>query len=457
MIVEVGMTRLRLLTTAVLAVVALVAGACGAPDDGTLRALPRAGGAAPGSASAAMLAEDAGGGGGGGWAPYQPTTYVLGDGVTAPTSAPAYQLGGGEPSKEQVERLATAMGLEGKVRAEDRAFVVEDGDVVLEVRRSALGAWTVTNEAAHAVVESCAHAVDLVVPEGGEGPDTAVSSGVAVTDQHDGCPAPPPVEGLLNSEEARRRVQQIVEVGGSSAFDYEVSDGDSSDRATSVSVEVSHRGHVLHELSTWWEFGEDGEILNGMGFLASPQSLGDYPLVSAADAVHRLNDRDRGVHPLVDRPAPRPGDDAAGSGATSSPGATEPAIAPSEPAPCPPEADCVAEPAPVPTPAPEELEPVEVAIVAIDLSYALVPTGYCEDDTVLLVPQLELEADGGDALWVEALTDEHLQQPSDGDVEAEPCPEDAEGQEPGREPGSAPGGAGEPEPVPMPAEVEPDR
>lgn len=464
------MKRTRTLAFAVLAVTALVAGACGSPD-GALRALP--GGSGGQAEEAVSLAADASTTGGGGWARYQPTTYVLAEGVRAPKTAPAYELSGSAPTKGQVERLATALGLNAKVQTEKRAFLVEDGDVVLEVRRSALGAWSVTNEGAHRLVESCAHAVDLVDPVT---PDGGVSSSPEGQEavRADDCPAPPPAQGLLSQGEAQDRVRAILQVGGSAAFDYEVTDGDSSDRTTSVSVAISYRGHQLDELSTWWEFGEKGQIINGMGFFASPESLGDYPLVTAAQAVERLNAQERGdvgIEDSVGVPAPQPrpagdvatsGSSAGSSGSASAP--SEPAVGTAEPAPCPPEADCAAEPVcgpeddcavGEPLGEPEPLEPREVAVTSISLAYALVPTGLCEDDAVLLVPQLELETDDIGSVWVEALTDEHLLDGSSGDDVYDDCPEDTDGQEPGRTDEGVPTDAEPVEPTRMPAEVEP--
>lgn len=449
------MTRHRSLIPILVATLALVAGACGSPDDGALRALPR-GGAGGTSEAASALAADASVGGGGGWAPYQPVTYVPATGLKAPSSAPAYEIGGGDPSEADVRRLATALGLKGDVESEERTYRVTDGDTVLEVLRNAVGAWMVINDGATELLDSCAVAVGSVVvdPAAPEGDgDTPVSSEPAPRPtQKDLCPEPPPVDGLLEPGEAVARTKAILEAAGTSSFDFDVAEGDSSTRSTGVEVSVSFDGHSLHELSTWWEFGEDGVVLSATGFLGSPKSIGDYPLVSASEAVERLNDNARGadLHDPVTEPAPQP---RPAEGAVSAP-----AIGVVD---CPPEADCIAPepgvaPVPEPRPEPEQLEPVEVEITEVGVVYALVPTGPCEDDAVLLVPSFELTYADGSA-WIEAVTDEHLAAQGDEGDAFGSCPEDGEGQEPGREPAGEPGGAGEPgvEPVPLPAESEP--
>lgn len=462
------MKRSRLLLSALFTALALVAGACGSPDDGTLRALPGGGGAT--GEAAAMVADEATTDAAGRWAPYRPTTYVLGEGVTAPKTAKAYELTGSAPSKAAVQRLATALGLDGKVEAEERAFFVRDGDAVLEVRRIPLGPWMVTDEGANRLVDSCAVAVDSVVSDPAGDPADAP---VAPTKPKRQCPEVPPAKGLLSAEDAIKRVKAILEVGASSSFEHDVSEGDSSDRTTSVQVTPRFDGHDLEELSSWFEFGEEGRIIGGQGFFGGPKSLGDYPLVSARGAVDRLNAEERDHAELVDpagvpEPDPRGVDDPASSDlrtaeAPTSGGASTGASPAPEPAPCPPEAGCVS-PEPVPPveePAEREpVEPLEVEVTGLTVGYSLVPTGYCEDDAILLVPHFVVETDDGER-WVDAVTDEHLAATDSAlDEEYEPCPEDAEGQEPGREPGggssSGSGGADGIEPAPLPAEVEPD-
>lgn len=439
------------LLISVLALAALLAGACGVKGgDGTLRALPRGGGGAGAVAeSAALMADDAAGA-----ARYRTVVYQAGEGLGAglPTSAPAYELTG-EPSAADVRRLARLLGMSGEVTSESPSdgagFRVVDGDLLLEVQRAPGGPWYASDQRDSAgVATACAVAVEP------DRPVSAEKAGAAAASPEPACvdQQPAPVAGLLSPEAAQRRAREILDGLDHKGVTYTVeADGASGGQATLVNVAVAIGGRPVPTLGSWFAFGAEGKVLAANGWLGTFEPIGDYPLAGVDVGIDRLNAGGSGPRVL---------------------GIPEPAIAPATPAPaCPPEADCVA-PEGGGAPGPSQAPPPEPEVVVLDkvrLGYNAV-FGPCAGDPLVLVPAylFAVPDSGGSGedveLSAEAVTDDLLASQAQDAEDARPCPGTA-GDEPGREPkgggGVAPGspGSGTAEPGverdPRPAPVAP--
>lgn len=280
-------------------------------------AVPLQGGGADGGAGAATSGEAMGRAGvGGGAADTSYPTWFEGRAIfdgsglsTAAGTAEAYALDAREvATQESAQRLATALGVEGEPRW-------------------SYGAW-------------------MVGPEDGQGPTVWLSADGSAyfsyndprvdpwrcdvaSDGTEACPTPPATQ--LSDEQARAALLDVMSRIGldGAAYEVEVQPATGEDPvrwATAYQVVDGRRTGVQLSASV-----ADQGVAWVDGALAQPVSIGEYPVVSPAEAVERLADPrfsgsswpiayaeeagplDEPVQPAQDEPTPPPGPPAPGA------------------------------------------------------------------------------------------------------------------------------------------------
>jgi hypothetical protein len=263
---------------------------------------------------------------------------------------------------------------------------------------------------------------------------------------------PPPAD-LPSEDEAREAALDLLAATGADVDGAEVT-AENLVSMWSITAEPQVDGRPAPGLAMYVGIGDDGRIESASGGLATPDELGDYPLIDTRDALTRLNEgwgfagvaaSSSGV--AVDLPAEVPADAAAEEGdgiAGSVP--PETASAPGggpvmtiEP-PGGPDTPVSNEPAVDPAPTVEPVEPVEPTEVEVtDAEIVLVNVASWDGSGTYLVPGYRFTAADGSQPTVPAVTDDVLEPPA-GEPEPAPVPPVAgEATEPG-DPGSAGGG-----------------
>ncbi|QJT06798.1 hypothetical protein G9272_13450 [Streptomyces asoensis] len=239
------------------------------------------GGAGSGSPSgdgtpAALLLDDYSGGTGApeggtsGIAPGEPNPYGVtykADGTLpdGPGSAPVYWAKG-EVTKDEVARLAKALGAEGTPVVDGEAWKVGAGNdgsgPVLRVNRQAPGMWTFTRYA--------------------PGTDNCTAG----TDK---CTVTPPARSgdPVSEAAAKKAAAPVLKAVGQDGAEVDASQVMGSQR-------VVNADPVFGELPTYgWTTGisvdAQGEVVGGNGQLETPVKGDTYPLLSAQEALEALN------------------------------------------------------------------------------------------------------------------------------------------------------------------------
>jgi hypothetical protein len=423
---------MRAMTAAVAGAV-LVLGACGAADKSGVAAgrpkLPVAG--APAGATAAARDSATAPGADLMAYPARPIEYRLAAGAKAPaTAAPAYKLERADVDAGTARKLAAAFGMQAESeRGSGQSFSVRDGSAQVQVDGGAVPSWNYSRDM-----------------------EGSVSSDVAVACAPDGgCPEPgwapaPPVAGLPSAAEAEAKARALLERAGVDLEHVAVDapqPGETQSRTVAFSPLVDGRSVV--GLTTSVTFGENARVEYANGYLGRFEKVGDYPLVSLAQAVERLRSGfvgDGGPRPMAaDTPAIAEANSGGGSSA-GSPGSAGSGGAATEVPPAPPASDAVpvdpAVPPTAPTTYPPQVVEITGARVVLMLAY---PT--CPDDDAFLVPAFAFAPE--EAGTVMAVEDDSLAGGAAGSSDrkaAEPCP--------GVQPAPAP--VGKPEPAPLPTE-----
>ncbi|OQR64376.1 hypothetical protein B6E66_09460 [Streptomyces maremycinicus] len=213
---------------------------------------------------------DTPGGGTSGIAPGEPNPYgvtykAAGPLPDGPGSAPVYWAKG-EVTKDEVARLAKALGAEGTPVADGEAWKVGSGNdgsgPVLRVNRQAPGMWTFTRYTPG--TDNCTAGTDkcAVTPSAGTG--TPVSEAAAKK-------AAAPVLEAVGQDGAEVDASQVM-----------------------GSLRVVNAEPVFGELPSYgWTTGisvdAGGEVVAGNGQLETPVKGDTYPLLSAQEALDALN------------------------------------------------------------------------------------------------------------------------------------------------------------------------
>ncbi|MFI7138009.1 hypothetical protein ACIBQ5_09695 [Streptomyces massasporeus] len=212
-------------------------------------------------------------GGGNGIAPGEPNPYgatyrVGGPLPDGPAKAPVYRAQG-EVTKEDVARLAKALGVEGTPVAQGEAWKIggQDGSgPSLQVNRQAPGSWTFSRYAPG--TDTCKGTDTCTTPQSG---GTPVSEEVAEK-------AAAPVLKAVGQDDAKRDASQVM----------------GAQRVVNAAPEVG--GLPTHGWTTGINVGSDGEVVGGSGQLRTPVKGDTYPVVSAGKALELMNGQPKNDH-----------------------------------------------------------------------------------------------------------------------------------------------------------------
>ncbi|GHD27267.1 hypothetical protein GCM10010313_67180 [Streptomyces violarus] len=213
-------------------------------------------------------------GGQNGIAPGEPNpygaTYRLGGPLPdGPGEAPVYRARG-EVTKEDVARLAKALGVEGAPVAQGEAWKVgagQDGSgPSLQVNKQAPGAWTFNRYAPG--TDNCKGTDTCTAPQSG---GTPVSEAAAEK-------AAAPVLKAVGQDDAKRDASQTM----------------GAQRVVNAAPEVG--GLPTHGWTTGVTVGSDGEVVGGSGQLKAPAKGDTYPVVSAKKALELMETRPKNDH-----------------------------------------------------------------------------------------------------------------------------------------------------------------
>ncbi|MFF7041037.1 hypothetical protein ACIP4T_04995 [Streptomyces massasporeus] len=212
-------------------------------------------------------------GGGNGIAPGEPNPYgatyrVGGPLPEGPAKAPVYRAQG-EVTKEDVARLAKALGVEGAPVAQGEAWKIGDQDgsgPSLQVNRQAPGSWTFSRYAPG--TDNCKGTDTCTAPQSG---GTPVSEEVAEK-------AAAPVLKAVGQDDAKRDASQVM----------------GAQRVVNAAPEVG--GLPTHGWTTGINVGSDGEVVGGSGQLKTPVKGDTYPVVSAGKALELMNGQPKNDH-----------------------------------------------------------------------------------------------------------------------------------------------------------------
>ncbi|MHC0431071.1 hypothetical protein ACX6XY_12900 [Streptomyces sp. O3] len=182
-----------------------------------------------------------------------------------PDAAPVYRARG-EVTREQVERLATALKIEGTPRLDGAAWTVkqvkDDLGRELRVHKRAPGSWTYTQYGtADCAKTRCA-------PVGGKGLAQMV--------------------GPISEQEAKAAAAPLLKALGQD--DAKLDAGETQ----GPTVRVVNADPVIGGLPTYgWStqvrVGVEGAVVGASGHLAKPVKGASYPVLDAAETLKRLN------------------------------------------------------------------------------------------------------------------------------------------------------------------------
>ncbi|MFE7899552.1 hypothetical protein ACFU3E_18865 [Streptomyces sp. NPDC057424] len=193
--------------------------------------------------------------------PYGATYRVDGTLPDGPDKAPVYRARG-EVTKEDVARLAKALGVEGTPVAQGEAWKIggQDGSgPSLQVNRQAPGSWTFSRYAPG--TDNCKGTDTCSAPQSG---GTPVSEEVAEK-------AAAPVLKAVGQDDAKRDASQVM----------------GAQRVVNASPEVG--GLPTHGWTTGITVGGGGEVVGGSGQLKAPVKGDTYPVVGAEKALELMN------------------------------------------------------------------------------------------------------------------------------------------------------------------------
>lgn len=270
-----------------------------------------------------------------------------------------------EPSEDRIVSLARALGVEGDVRRLSAdmggGWMVGPDDYsapTLTVAADAMLSWWYSG-----MIDSRA-SVSCAVPEG-----TVGDTGTAPVDTT--CVEPAPPVGVPTADEARGLAESVFDDLGIDLGDYRL-DVYADDWSASVTGFRS-LGGVEVPITVSVGFGAEAALTWASGVLAEPEQDADYPIVTTADGLTRLNSGDFGWGMY-------------GGGVARSGVATDMLM-------------------PADAGMPAEGETLEVALVSVELGLTQV---WDADGTVWLLPAYVFADADGATYSVLAVTDEYI-------------------------------------------------
>lgn len=248
--------------------------------------------------------------------------FVLADGVELPAGLqPAWHLRVDGSLSDRAEALRVEFGLSSMAPSEwDEGVLVAGDPEQASATLHPTGEWYFGNFPAYPQwscpddgSQSAPYVGAQVEPNAGEQveSDTSASArgssgasdGGEVPEPYE-CTPPPAAQNLPSSAEAQRQASKLFTRLGITGLTFETPYRD----AWTVSLWGTQRFDALPDYDYQGvsvTFGANGEILGAYGTFATPSLIGEYPTVSATDAVARLNAQyaDAGSGALV-RPMP---------------------------------------------------------------------------------------------------------------------------------------------------------
>ncbi|MBL1106008.1 hypothetical protein JK361_15655 [Streptomyces sp. 5-8] len=210
----------------------------------------------------------------GGIAPGEPDPYgaryvAAGELPDGPGSASVYEPAA-EVGREQVVRLAKALGLDGAPVAEGRSWRVGGKDGFgpsLQVSRDAPGSWTYSRYA----------------------PGTDNCRKVTVCTQDPGAPAGAPV----SVAEAERAAAPVLKAAGLDDAKIDASQVMGAQRVVNADPVVG--GLPTYGWTTGLTVDRKGELMGGHGLLGTPVKSDTYPVLGAAKTLELMNGAAKGT------------------------------------------------------------------------------------------------------------------------------------------------------------------
>ncbi|WP_405737814.1 PT domain-containing protein [Streptomyces sp. NBC_00028] len=215
------------------------------------------------------------GGGTGGIAPGEPNPYgvtyqAAGTLPDGPDSAPVYRATG-EVTKDEVARLAEALGVAGTPVLEGKAWKVggqDDAGPSLQVNQLAPGTWTFHRYA--------------------PGTDDCKSGTVCASDP--AAPAGDPVSAAA----AKKAAAPVLKAVGQDTAKVDASQVMGAQRVVNADPVVG--GLPTHGWTTGVTVNAQGEVVGGSGQLKAPVKSDTYPVVGAQKALELMNARPAADH-----------------------------------------------------------------------------------------------------------------------------------------------------------------
>ncbi|MFE7861245.1 hypothetical protein [Streptomyces sp. NPDC057403] len=196
--------------------------------------------------------------------PYGTTYKVVGSLPGGPDSAPVYRAGG-EVTKEEVARLAKALGLDGAPVAQGQAWRVgpakDPSGPGLVVDRQAPGTWTFHRYAA--------------------GTDDCRDVAVCHKD-----PANPAV-GTVSEAAAKKAAAPVLKAAGQDDAKVDASQVMGAQRMVNADPVVG--GLPTYGWTTALTVGAQGEVVGGSGRLKAPEQGDTYPVLGARRTLELMN------------------------------------------------------------------------------------------------------------------------------------------------------------------------
>ncbi|NNN31570.1 PT domain-containing protein [Streptomyces sp. S3(2020)] len=195
--------------------------------------------------------------------PYGVTYQATGTLPDGPGEAPVYRASG-EVTKDDVARLAKALGVDGTPVLEGKAWKVggqEAAGPSLQVNQQAPGAWTFHRYA--------------------PGTDACESETVCASDP--AAPAGDPV----SEEAAKKAAAPVLKAVGQDDAKVDASQVMGAQRVVNADPVVG--GLPTHGWTTGVTVNAQGEVVGGNGQLKTPAKSDTYPVVSAGEALDLLN------------------------------------------------------------------------------------------------------------------------------------------------------------------------
>lgn len=396
----------RLALVAVAAVLGLSAAACGdaRTSGGTLVAPPvihvASGGSGPNATPEASTVDRM-------MMPYGDISYVF-DGTLPDlgASAAAWRFpAGATPDATRVIAIAKVLGVEGQLRElpadQGGGWLVGPADYsgpTLQVGADGMLNWWFNQGA---TVASTGVACAEPASGGGTAPDVAPPDTATSSTDVPSCTTPEPPANVPDEATARQLATDLLGKLGydASAFELEAYADEWGANVTAYQL----LGGVRSPISVSLGFGADGAVTWASGVLASPQPVGEYPLVTTQTGLDRLND-DSGKWQYF-----------GGPGIMARAGvAADTAIAAGEPSPAAPE------PMPVDTlPIDGPMEPIVVHFTGARLGLTML---WDTDGTVWMLPAFLFATQDGGEYAVVAVDAQFLDLPTPDTVPVDTTP-----------------------------------